>query len=298
MKMRISRYMLAALGAAVVSLVSLAAAPQYGGGATPAAPGAAQPGAVTPRTPDGHPDLSGMWGGGGGGGGDKPDEKGNLTVTFRQRPCSQHQRDLGECAQAVNFERDSGIEQRADPNMPMYKPEFWDRVQHLDREGVVEDPTFHCKPAGVPRMGPPAKIIQTATEVVFLYQQGNIFRVIPIDGRPHDPIKSQDTTWYGDAVGKWEGDTLVIDIVGFNDESWIDWAGWFHSNNMHVIEKYTRRGDTLTWQATVIDPDVLTQPFVMNPRTVRLNPNAKATLVEDLPCEERDAAHIVTHERG
>ena len=86
-------------------------------------------------------------------------------------------------------------------------------------------------------MGPPAKIVQTPTEVILLYAQGNQFRVIPIDGRPHDPIKSQDTTWYGDAVGKWEGDTLVVDIVGFNDESWIEWPGWFHSNNMHVIEK-------------------------------------------------------------
>ena len=61
--------------------------------------------------------------------------------------------------------------------------------------------------------------------------------MIPIDGRPHDPIKSQDTTWYGDAVGKWEGDTMVIDIIGFNDESWLGWPGWLHSNNMHVIEK-------------------------------------------------------------
>jgi hypothetical protein len=182
--------------------------------------------------------------------------------------------------------------------IPMYKPEFWERVQYLDREGVKEDPTFHCTPAGVPRMGPPAKIVQTPTELIFLYAQGNQFRVIPIDGRPHDPIKSQDTTWYGDAVGRWEGDTMVIDIVGFNDESWIDWPGWFHSNNMHVIEKYTRNGSTLTWQATVEDPDVLMQPFVMEPRTVRLNPNAKATLTEDLPCEERDSQHIVTHERG
>ena len=239
-----------------------------------------------------------MWGGGGGGGGgDKPDEKGNLTVLFKQRPCSQQQRDLGNCEQAVNFERDSGVEQRMDP-IPMYKPEFWERVQYLDREGIKEDPTFHCKPAGVPRMGPPAKIVQTATELIFLYQQANTFRVIPIDGRPHDPIKSQDTTWYGDAVGKWEGDTMVIDIVGFNDESWLGWPGWFHSNNMHVIEKYTRNGNTLTWQATVEDPDVLTEPFVQRPRTLRLNPNPKATLIEDLPCEERDSQHIVTHERG
>jgi hypothetical protein len=294
-------HVVARLGAAfagaalIISVVSIQAAPQgaRAGGA------AQQQNVPTPRTADGHPDLSGMWGGGGGGGGggDKPDEKGNLTVLFRQRPCSEQQKDLGNCAQAVNFERDSGVEQRMDP-IPMYKPEFWERVQYLDREGIKEDPTFHCKPAGVPRMGPPAKIVQTATELIFLYQQGNIFRVIPIDGRPHDPIKSQDTTWYGDAVGKWEGDTMVIDIVGFNDESWLGWPGWLHSNNMHVIEKYTRNGNTLTWQATVEDPDVLLAPFVTQPRTLRLNPNPKATLIEDLPCEERDSRHIVTHERG
>jgi hypothetical protein len=302
MRLYLTRYGAAATLAAAISLVSVHAAPQYG--APPAAPqggragGAAPQNVPTPRTPDGHPDLSGMWGGGGGGGGEKPDEKGNLTILFKQRPCSPQQIDNGNCAAGVNFERDSGVEQRADPNMPMYKPEFWDRVQYLDRNGVAEDPTFHCKPAGVPRMGPPTKIVQTATEVVFLYQSGNLFRVIPIDGRPHDPVKSQDTTWYGDAVGKWEGDTLVIDIVGFNDESWLDWPGWLHSNNMHVIEKYTRNGNTLTWQATVEDPDVLTRPFVMDPRTIRLNPNPKAMLTEDLPCEERDSQHIVTHERG
>ncbi|HKC56363.1 MAG TPA: hypothetical protein VKC35_09560, partial [Vicinamibacterales bacterium] len=146
--------------------------------------------------------------------------------------------------------------------------------------------------------GPPGKIVQTATELIFMYQNGNTFRVIPIDGRPHDPIKSQDTTWYGDAIGKWEGDTLVIDIVGFNDESWLGWPGWLHSNNMHVIEKYTRTGNTLRWEVTVEDPDTLLEPFKMDPRVIRLNADPKATFIEDLPCEERDTQHIVTHERG
>jgi hypothetical protein len=86
--------------------------------------------------------------------------------------------------------------------------------------------------------------------------------------------------------------------VGFNDESWLSWAGWFHSNNMHVVERFTRKGDTLTWQATVEDPDVLLQPFVMAARTIKLNPNPKATLTEDLPCEERDMKHMMTKERG
>ena len=68
--------------------------------------------------------------------------------------------------------------------------------------------------------------------------------------------------------------------------------------NESLIHAIRNDRDTITWEATVEDPDVLTQPFVMEPRTVRLNPNAKATLTEDLPCEERDTQHIVTHERG
>jgi hypothetical protein len=281
-----------AIGVAVALATPSVVSGQRGGAAP--APENAQ----TPRTGDGHPDLSGMWGGRGGGGQPKPDEKGNLTVLTRGRPCSRTQVAAGTCAPAVNFERDSGIQQRMNPNVPLYKPEHWERVQYLDREGTLEDPEFNCKPSGVPRMGPPNKIVQTATEVILLYQSGNTFRVVPIDGRPHDPIRAQDTTWYGDAVGRWEGDTLVVDIVGFNDESWLAWPGWFHSNNMHVIEKFMRKGDTLTWQATVDDPDVLIQPWVMDPRTIRLNPNAKAVLTEDLPCEEHEGKHMVTKERG
>lgn len=288
--------------AALASLVTIYAAPQYDGAQAPAGERAAaargaQTTAATPRTADGRPDLSGMWNGGGGGNQVKPDEKGNIVQLTRARLCHQTQIDAGECHPGVNAERDAGINQRP-ANQPMYKPEFWEQVQHLDREGVQLDPAFHCKPNGVPRMGPPQKIVQTAAELIFLYQNGNAFRVIPIDGRPHDPIKSLDTTWYGDAVGKWDGDTMVIDIVGFNDESWLGWPGWLHSNNMHVTEKYTRNGNALTWEAIVEDPGTMLEPFKMDPRTLRLNPDPKASFIEDLPCEERDAAHIVTHERG
>ena len=254
----------------------------------------------TTRTSDGKPDLSGFWGGGGGGqGGEKPDEKGNLKFLQRGRPCSPLQAGTQECAPGVNFERDSGIRQRMNPNKPLYKPEFWERVQYLDLNGNAEDPGFGCYPLGVPRMGAPTKIVHIpGREVILLYNNKNTFRVIPVDGRPHDPINSLDQTWRGDAIGTWEGDTLVVDVVGLTGETWLAWPGYFHTNNMHVVERFTRQGNTLTWQATVEDPEVLMKPWVMSPVTLRLNPNPKAFMVEDLPCEERDLQHMVTKERG
>ena len=248
----------------------------------------------TPRTADGHPDFSGVWTGGFGNFSNlKVDEAGNVTQTFFARNANETQE-----AGPVNIERDSGLQQRMSPNRPIYKPEFWDKVQELDYNGNAEDPTFSCKPAGVPRMGPPSKVVQTPTEMIFLYQNRNTFRVIYLDGRSHHPEEAWEGTWMGHSVGRWEGDTLVIDTVDFNDTSWLDWPGYFHSENMRVTERMRRDGNTLTWQATVDDPDVLVKPWVMNPRTIRLNPDSKAELPEDLPCAERSLEHIVTKERG
>ena len=124
---QLNRFGIAAALAAAMSVVSLYAQSAPENPSTPL--GARVP---TPRTADGHPDLSGMWGGGGGGGAAKPDEKGNLTVLQRGRPCSVQQFDAGNCAPGINFERDSGVTQRMGPEIPMYKPEFWERVQYLD----------------------------------------------------------------------------------------------------------------------------------------------------------------------
>ena len=258
--------------------------------------------AATPRTADGHPDLSGMWGGGGGGGAAKPDEKGNLTVLQRGRPCSKQQFDAGNCAPGINFERDSGVTQRMGPEIPIYKPEFWERVQYLDRNGTKEDPEFHCKPSGVPRMGPPAQIVQTPEELVFLYVSppaqgwGDQYRVIPTDGRAHTSLADLDGTWKGESIGRWEDDTLIVDTIGFTDASWLEIGGYLHSENMHVIERFRREGELLTWQVTVEDPDVLIKPWVMNPRTLKINADPKAMLPESLPCVERDLSHLVTKE--
>ena len=138
--------------AALASLVTIYAAPQYEPGVAPLPQAggrggrggaAAQQNVPTPKTADGHPDLSGMWGGGGGGGGGvKPDEKGNIVQLTQARLCSQTQIDAGECAPGVNAERDSGLQQRS-ARQPMYKPEFWEQVQHLYRECIHLDNAFH-----------------------------------------------------------------------------------------------------------------------------------------------------------
>jgi len=197
----------------------------------------------------------------------------------------------------VNFERDNTLMRRADANKPVYKPQFWEKVQQLDQNGNNEDPSYSCMPLGVPRMGPPMKIVQTSTELILLYAgPQDTYRIVPMDGRPHTPLQELDGTWKGESLGHWEGDTMVIDTIGFNDTSWLDIGGYFHSENMHVVERFTREGSTLRWQATVEDPDVLIRPWVMNARTLRINPNPKAVLEETLPCSERDLSHLVTKE--
>jgi hypothetical protein len=295
MTRRFIRYgAMVALAVALVSSLPAGMAAQNAGGGQTQARSGNEPAAPTPRTSDGHPDLTGLWVRGGGGSNvSGPDPNAAITVLTKGRPCAPGQ---GECAPGVNFERDSGIQQRMTSNIPMYKPEFWEKVQYLDHNGNAEDPAFSCLPAGVPRMGPPAQIFQKGNQLAFLYQQQNTFRIVRFG--PHDPINSVDQTPMGDSVAVWEGDTLVIDTVGFSDDTWLGWPGWFHSNNMHVIERMTRQGNTLTWQATVEDPDVLMKPWTMDARTLRLNTDSNAFLVPDLPCSERDLEHMVTKERG
>ena len=240
--------------------------------------------APAPRTADGRPDLNGMWGGAGST--DVIVGEGDITYTLNSRDGS-----------AVNFERDSTLQRRMSPNKPIYKPEYWARVQLLDINRNREDSFFSCMPAGVPRMGPPGKIVQTPTEVVFLYPTKNTFRLIPTDGRPHHPEKSLDQTWMGDSVGRWDGDTLVITTIGLNDISWLDYPGYFHTTNLRVTERLQREGNNLHYDVTAEDPGVLMEPWITTRRTLPLNTDPKAVFWEDLPCVEHDLPHIVTNER-
>ena len=243
----------------------------------------------TPKLADGHPDLNGLWTG-----------LANGPFVKSADPLTQNL--ASRDASLLNFERDGALIRRSNPNKPVYRPEFWEKVQKLDQEENNEDPSYGCMPGGVPRIGPPLKIVQTATEMVFLYVSppaqgwGDAYRVIPTDGRAHTPLQEIDGTWKGESIGRWEGDTLVVDSIGFNDTSWLEIGGYFHSENMHVTERLRREGDTLTWQATVEDPDVLLKPWVMNPRVLGLDKDPKAELQESLPCVERDLSHLVNKE--
>jgi hypothetical protein len=285
-----------------VACASMAFAQGRGGaGAQNAAPAADAP---TPRLPDGHPDLSGVWGGGGGGGGARQaedDGSGNLSEVFPSRRCAPNQ---VKCSEYTNQSEDGEFTARNNPNRPVYKPEFWDKVQELDMWTNKYDPIFQCQPLGIPRVGPPARILQTASDVVFLYVGGGAstqpaeYRVIPTDGRPFDPVRSQDVYFYGLSVGHWEGDTLVVESIAFNDLTWLDKGGYFHSDKLHVVEKLTRQGNMLRYEVRVEDPEVLAEPWVLTPRTLRLNPNKNAGLLpEGTPCKDYDHDNMVTQIR-
>ena len=154
---------------------------------------------------------------------------------------------------------------------------------------------MHCKPAGFLRVGTPAEIIAVPGRVAFFYEQEdlNFYRIIPTDGRKHDP--DADPSYNGDSVGHWEGDTLVIDTVSFNDDTWLGLDGWFHSEAMRVVERISRESDGIHYQATVEDPKVLTRPWAMNARVAK---PTNVELIENAPCtdSEVDTQHLVNHD--
>jgi hypothetical protein len=124
------------------------------------------------------------------------------------------------------------------------------------------------------------------------------FRVVPTDNRQKTAQKSLEATYMGYTVGHWEGDTLVLDSTSFVDSTWLGRGGLFHSANMRIIEKFTRKGDEILYEATIEDPDVFVEPWVMPARTLRLNTAADAGLVaERAYCEVYETENISTQLR-
>ena len=171
---------------------------------------------------------------------------------------------------------------------PLYKPEYWDKVQQLDMWTNKEDPVMTCQPLGLPRQGPPRRIFQAENDITFLYGQfpdagGGYpeFRVVPIDGRQHGADARFAAKYFGETVGKWEGDTLVLDSIGFIDTTWIGRGGYFHSDKMHIVEKFRREGDVIFYDLTLEDPEVLAEPLVFPTRVLRRSAGTGANLIPE-----------------
>src|SRR5262244_2930190 len=200
-----------------------------------------------PRTPDGKPDLSGVW------------DPGFSFANLGQVP-------LQPWADALYKERRANLSK--------------------------DDPEGHCLPAGVPRISPfPQKFVQTLTLIVVL-DEGNVhsYRQFFLDGRGHP--KDLEPLWMGDSIAHWDGDVLVVDTIGFNDKTWLNGQGVPHSDQLHVIERYTRPDlGHLNVEITLEDSKAFTKPHMFT-RTYTLLPNWE---IHEYVCNEFnvDAEHLV-----
>jgi hypothetical protein len=225
--------------------------------------------AATPRTASGKPDLSGVWGG-----------PYNPITGGGTRRCGPTQSKVNCNIPMDNFWVDY---EWLSPwrfglmGHPIYKPEHWDKIQELDQWTNKYDPVMTCQPLGLPRHGTPRRIVQQENDVIFFYGANADygggaaeFRDIPTDGRQRNPRTASQAYYYGNSIGRWEGDTLVIDSTNFVDTTWLGRGGLFHSSSMHIIERLTRNGNELRYDMTIEDPEVFVEPFVMPTRILRL----------------------------
>ncbi|HLK46911.1 MAG TPA: hypothetical protein VKT49_02185 [Bryobacteraceae bacterium] len=234
------------------------------------------------RTADGHPDLSGVWQFAI----DLPPgalkRESNGSVSFKSFDPSARRPAPAPVPGALPFTA-----------APSYKPEFQAKVKELEAHENKTDEVFYCGKPGVPRIGSPRKIVQLPNEIIFFYEDisGDPYRIIPTDGRPHRA--GANPTYYGDSVGHWEGDTLVVDVTNFVDSSWFGEDGYFHSDAMHVIERLWRNGENLAYQVTVEDPKVLTAPWTEAPRVIK---PSNDPLEESPKCVETDGNKLTNND--
>ncbi len=173
---------------------------------------------------------------------------------------------------------------------PKYKPEFLAKVDELDKTQVNTDPALRCQNPGLPRVGTPDKIVQTADQVVFLYEDlnGSFWRIIPTDGRAHREDAEEGP--FGDSVGRWEGGKLVVETVALGEDTWLTDNGAFHTYNMATTEEISLTPEGgLHYKITVNDPDVLAEPFVKERTLIR---NTRDPL-QPPPCVERSIDKMV-----
>jgi hypothetical protein len=154
------------------------------------------------------------------------------------------------------------------------------------------DPMGTCDPLGLTRLiffevaGRPMEMIQVPGRVIQFFEWGHVLREIWTDGRelPKDP----EPRWLGYSVGKWDGDTFVVDSIGFDDRTWLDHFGNPHSDQMRFQERYRRLNrDTMEMSMTLTDPKMYTKPWVSETKTLQLQPKAEIDEVFCVPTEEQ-----------
>jgi len=249
---------------------------------TPRTPdGKANLSARAPRAADGKPDLSGVWR-------VEPTPLAELTRLFGDLSPGAVLGDDPRTFSKYLFNVLADFE----PEDAPIRPEAAEIVRKRAPDAGKDFPTGHCLAAGVPTglMIPiPFKIIQTSGLIVMLFEGDNTIRQIYTDGRKHpsDPFP----LWLGYSVGKWEGDTLAVDTVGFNDKSWLDAMGHPHSEALHVVERFRRRNfGHIDVEATIDDPKMYTKPFTIK---IGLGLQPDSDILELFCAEnEKDRAHM------
>jgi hypothetical protein len=212
-----------------------------------------------PRTPDGHPDLQGIW-------------KAMNTAVWN---IQDHSAELGiPAGQGV-------VEGNELPYLPAALPK---RRENL-KNRATQDNEVRCAMVGVPRityMPYPFQIVQARDQIVMVSEYAHTIRNIYLNSQ-HPPAGIE---WYmGDSRARWDGETLVVDVVHFTDQTWLDRSGNYHSPAMHVVERYTRTGpDHMLYEATIEDPTVFSRPWKMRMTLYRdVEPNAQLLEYECAP---------------
>ena len=213
-----------------------------------------------PRTPDGKPNLNGIW------------EALNTANWDIQGHAARAGQVVALGAVGAVPAGLGVVEGDEIPYLPAAAAKKKENFEH----SLTADPEIRCYLPGVPRatyMPFPFQIVQTPKYILMAYEFASASRTIYMDNPPSSPFD----TWMGHSVGHWEGDTLVVDVTSFNDQTWFDRAGNFHSDALHVVERYTPiTPDALTYEVTIEDPKVFSRPWRMSmPLYRRLEKNAQ-----------------------
>ena len=210
-----------------------------------------------PRTPDGKPNLNGIW----------------QAVNTANWDLLDHSAQPGPVVALGALGAIPGGVGVVEGNEIPYKPEAAAKKKENAANWLSRDPLVKCYLPGVPRatyLPFPFQIVQSADNILIAYEFANASRTIDMKNKEESPLD----TWMGWSRGRWEGDTLVADVTNFNDQTWFDIAGDFHSEALHVVERYTPTGpDHLLYEATIEDPNVFTRPWkIRMPLYRRLEP--------------------------